>query len=66
MVVIKHLRVSENEKFNGHTLNASISGCLLSSQLSAARKLKMLQQKQEQKKKRQVLLIKIPEAETAK
>ena len=48
MVVIKHLRVSENEKINGHTLNASISGCLLSPQLSAARKLKMLQQKQEQ------------------
>ena len=51
MDVIKYFRASDNEKLDSLVLNVSISGCSLSSQLSAAKKLKVLEEKQEEKKK---------------
>ena len=51
MDVIKYFRASDNEKLDSLALNVSISRCSLSSQLSAAKKLKVLEEKQEEKKK---------------
>lgn len=51
MDVIKYFRASDNEKLDSLALNVSISGCSLSSQLSAAKTLKVLEEKQEEKKK---------------
>ena len=55
MDIRKYLQVGESDKLDGRAMNASIPGCSLSSQINAARELNILQEKEQQKKKRQVL-----------
>eukprot|EP00794_Sanderia_malayensis_P010317 gene10317-11388_t len=59
MDVTKYFTKTTNDKMDGRALNASIPGSSSSSVLSAARELNTLQEKQEEKKKRQVLPEKI-------
>lgn len=59
MDITKHFWESEYEKLAGGSLNISVSSSSFSSQLSATKELDTLQEKQDEKKKRQVLSEKI-------
>ena len=59
MDTTKYFRGSENTRLDGRALNVSIPGCSSSSQLSAASKLRSLQEIQGERKKRQILPDKV-------